>query len=150
MLAVSHDRDRDVSRLPSASTASGTIEADLEAHARRMFVGMLRKIAAAFGWSSAGIGIGAGVVAFTADDDTPASSAPSIDSGPEPEARGVPKTLLLPPASDYILDGCERAGEDARRAIQDARLCVDSFTRAELACQDAHDEPEPPSKPRKH
>jgi hypothetical protein len=119
--------DRDVSE---------RLVADLEEHAGRALRQLARKAVVALGLPAAGVGAGvAGTLAV--QDDVPAPVV-APGTGPSPTAGQVtdeiPPSLLVPPASDHVRDACDRAGDEARRAIVDARLCVDAFSRAAESC----------------
>lgn len=145
---MSRERDRSLEALPGSSTSSGKIAEEvmgdfteqLEVHAGRALSRLLRRVVVATASVGAGVGLGVGG-SLVLDEDAPSPAAHVPASGPSPSAGlvsdAVPSSLLVPPADEHLLEACERAGADARRAIRDARLCVDTFTRAAETCDPA-------------
>jgi hypothetical protein len=147
---MASDRDR-VTPLPSGSTTAGRIAGEvlerditeqIEIHAGRALSSLLRRVMVSLGWSSAGVALGIGGV-YAVQDETGTASAQEL---PHPEAETkttpdrdnrIPNSLYLPPADSRLLDSCDRAGEDARRAILDSRMCVDLFSKAVSSCEAA-------------
>jgi hypothetical protein len=137
-------RERDVSVLPSGSTAAGRIDADehqetldrLEHRLSQAVRVVVRKVAIAAAYSGAGAGLGIGGL-LTMQDEAPEASAATPGTGPHPAATSLapmPAELLVPPADKFLLEACEAAGDDARRCIRDSRQCVDAFSRSAEAC----------------
>lgn len=158
---MSRERDH-VTTLPSNSTSSGRVDREverdaterivaeqIEEHAGRAIGQAIRswlgqvvgKAIRVIGMAGGGAVLGATGANYL-NEDTPVATNPAPASGPAPAtapppgqpADVVPPSLLVPPASQDIRDACEQAGEEARRAILDARLCVDAFSDAARAC----------------
>lgn len=143
---MTRERDRSLTPLPGSSGTgriSDEVERDItqqiELHAGRALSRLLRRVLVAAGWSGAGLLGGVGGVLIVQDDAPVTTTKPA--SGPSPAAdlvaAAIPPSLLVPPADERLLEACEQAGADARRAIRDARLCVDTFAMAAESCDPA-------------
>ena len=114
--------------------------AELEAAAHRTLFAALRKLALVVGLPL-GAAVTGAVGALSLD-------SPPLAPQPAPTDDPFPPALLLPPADEHLREACERSGIDARRAIGDARLCVDACRDLGDACLDRRPTPREPREPR--
>ncbi len=142
----------------SRSTTEGIVGSEigrditeqLEVHATQALGKLIRRIAATGGIAAVGALGGFGL--NEAVDDDPQEHRDHKPSNEAPALGGVsdpwPPELLVPPADEHILDACEAAGDDARRLIREARICIDQFAAARKSCDSVGEQLVPRARPK--